>query len=106
MKLFKNKSYFNQTILRIAVGFVFIMTSGYAHAQYNGHNLRGDFGLFSGSQPGPGLYAGFMGVDYSVDGLRDRNGNDLTSDGSFDVNAIAPYFWWVSDKKVLGIIPQ
>jgi hypothetical protein len=86
----------------VAVGFVFIVISGNAFAQFNGHNLRGDFGLFAGSQPGPGWYAGLMGVNYEVDSLRDRNGNNLASDGSLDVNAIAPYFWWVSEKKVLG----
>ena len=87
----------------MAVGLVFIVISGNAFAQFNGHNLRGDFGLFAGSQPGPGWYAGFLGVNYEVDGLRDRNGDNLASaGGSLDVNAIAPYVWWVSDKKVFG----
>ena len=31
--------------------------AGTVHAQFNGHNLRGDFGLRSGSQPDPGFYA-------------------------------------------------
>ena len=89
-------------IARLIAGISLILVCGQAHAQFNGHNLRGDFGLFSGSQPGPGWYAGFLGVNYDVDSLRDRNGNELASGGSLDVNAIAPYFWWVSDKKVFG----
>jgi hypothetical protein len=90
-------------ILRMAVGFIFIVVSSNTFAQYNGHNLRGDFGLFSGSQPGPGWYAGVLGVNYDVDSLRDRNGDNLvTAGGSLEVNAIAPYAWWVSDKKVFG----
>ena len=90
-------------ILRMAIGFVFIAISSNTFAQFNGHNLRGDFGLFSGSQPGPGWYAGVMGVNYDVDSLRDRNGDNLVSaGGSLEVNAIAPYVWWVSDKKVFG----
>lgn len=87
---------------RLMSGILLVLVCGQVHAQYNGHNLRGDFGLFSGSQPGPGWYAGFMGVDYDVDSLQDRNGNDLASDGNLNINAIAPYFWWVSDKKVFG----
>jgi len=102
MRFNKLRTNFDQVILRLVVGFVFIIISGNAYAQYNGHNLRGDFGLFSGSQPGPGWYAGFLGVDYDVDSLRDRNGNELASGGNLNINAIAPYFWWVTDKKVFG----
>lgn len=87
---------------RLISAILLVLVCGQVQAQYNGHNLRGDFGLFSGSQPGPGWYAGFMGVDYDVDSLQDRNGNDLASDGNLNINAIAPYFWWVSDKKVFG----
>ncbi|MFV2032854.1 MAG: transporter, partial [Gammaproteobacteria bacterium] len=89
-------------IVRLTIGFVFFVISGNSYAQYNGSNLRGDYGLFSGTQPGPGWYTGVLGVNYKVDSLRDRNGNDLASGGGLDVNAIAPYIWWVSDKKVFG----
>jgi hypothetical protein len=89
-------------ILRMVAGFVFVVISGNVLAQYNGHNPRGDYGMFSGTQPGPGWYVGVLGVNYNVDSVRDRNGDDLASGGSLDVNAIAPYAWWVSDKKVFG----
>lgn len=73
-----------------------------AHAQLNGHNLRGDYGLTSGTQPAPGFYAGAMYVRYGVDTLRDGNGEAFPGEPSLTVNAIAPYFWWVSDAKILG----
>ena len=53
-------------VLRLVAGFVFVVISGNVLAQYNGHNLRGDFGMFSGTQPGPGWYAGVLGVNYNV----------------------------------------
>jgi hypothetical protein len=58
-------------ILRMVAGFVFVVISGNVLAQYNGHNLRGDYGIFSGTQPGPGWYVGVLGMNYDVDSLRD-----------------------------------
>jgi hypothetical protein len=113
-RTYKPRKDFLQMILRMVAGCILIVMSSNAMAQYNGHNLRGDFGMFSGSQPGPGFYAGVLGLNYSVDSLRNRNGDDLASggnrdvdaiapsDGNLDVDAIVPYFWWVSDKKVFG----
>ena len=93
---------FNQHTIQWFIAIVLAMLSGHAVAQYNGHNLRGDFGLMAGTQPGQGWYAGLLGVNYGVDSLRNSNGNDLASGGELVVNAIAPYAWWVSDKKMLG----
>jgi hypothetical protein len=98
----QHKTNVEQVLLQIVIGFAFIIASGHVHAQFNGHNLRGDFGLFSGSQPAPGWYAGFMGVNYEADSLQDRNEDQIGTGGNLDVNAVAPYFWWVSDKKVFG----
>lgn len=80
-----------------------ILASGVSWAQYNGHNMRGDFGMFSGTQPAPGFYAGLLAVNYDVDTVQDRNGDSIgAGEGGLDVRAIAPYFWWVNDYKVLG----
>jgi hypothetical protein len=73
-----------------------------AAAQFNGHNLRSDFGLNSGTQPDPAFYAGVFYVNYNVDDLLDRNGDRLPTQGELNVNAIAPYLWWVSDFQILG----
>ena len=74
-----------------------------AHAQLNGHNLRGDYGLLSGSQPPPGWYATLLYVDYDIDTIRDRNGDALPSaGGEITVRGISPMLWWVSENQIWG----
>ncbi len=77
-----------------------------AHAQLNGHNSLGDFGLLSGSQPAPGFYLAAFYNRYDSDLLRDRNGDPLTlspdDPGSIGVNAFVPVLYWVTDAKILG----
>jgi hypothetical protein len=43
-------------------------------AQYAGHNMKGDIGLKSATQPGPGLYLSGLFYRYDVDRIRDQNG--------------------------------
>lgn len=77
-----------------------------AHAQLNGHNSLGDFGMLSGSQPAPGLYLASFYYRYDSNLLRDKNGDRVTlsseDPGSIGVNAFAPIFRWVSDVQILG----
>jgi len=72
------------------------------HAQLNGHNLRGDYGLMAGSQPPPGIWVGLLYPNIDIDKLRDRDGNEIPSNLDLDYQAIAPYLWWVSKTKILG----
>ena len=46
-----------------------------AVAQLSGHNFGGDFGLQSGSQPGPGVYLLTPFARYDTDTITDRSGN-------------------------------
>ena len=77
-----------------------------AHAQLNGHNSLGDFGLLSGSQSAPGLYLTSFYYRYDSDLLRDQNGDRVTlspqDPGSIGVNAFAPVLSWVTDVQILG----
>jgi len=76
-----------------------------ASAQLNGHNLRGDFGLGSGSQAPPGVYAGMFYINYDVDSVRNRNGDEIRigeGDASLTVQGIAPALWWVSQHQLFG----
>jgi hypothetical protein len=60
-----------------------------ARAQLLGFNLRGDTGIKSGSQPGPGIYVMsplYFRSDYN--GLRDRNGDKILSGLDVDVNLL------------------
>jgi hypothetical protein len=76
------------------------------HAQLNGENLLGDTGVKNGSQPPPGMYAGFIYYRYSTDTIKDRDGNRLAFDpsqpGSETLHAAMPVFIYVSRTKVLG----
>lgn len=80
--------------------------TGAAHAQFNGHNSLGDFGLLSGSQPDPGLYASVFYYRFGTDMVRDRNGDVVSFStgerGSIVVNSFAGILSYVSDKKILG----
>lgn len=73
-----------------------------AHAQLNGHNMRGDFGLEAASQPAPRFYLAPLYANYSTRTIRDRNGDELPTSGSLHVNAIVPLLWYVTDLKILG----
>lgn len=76
-----------------------------SHAQFAGHNTRGDYGLQSGTQAPPGFYVVPLFYDYSADTLRDSNGDPfspLGGGGSIDAQALIAGFVWVSEKKVLG----
>jgi hypothetical protein len=100
-----------KTILRlvaVAVGcyLVLALTTSPAHAQFQGSNLKGDFGLQSASQAPPGFYLSAFYVRYEGDTLRDRNGDAIAIDpaerGSIDVNGYAAGLVWVSKKKLWG----
>ena len=77
-----------------------------AHAQFLGHNALGDFGLQSGTQPDPGLYASLMYLRYDSDTLRDRNGDAVRRDpdrpSSISVNGLAVGIWSVTNYKFIG----
>jgi hypothetical protein len=77
-----------------------------ARAQLNGSHLLGDFGVNSGSQPQPGLYAALIYLRYDTDEIKDADGNTVRpfpeSPGSVAINAVAPLLWYVGKAKVLG----
>jgi len=63
---------------------------GAARAQLLGFNFRGDAGMKSGSQPGPGIYLIaplYLRADYT--GLRDQNGDNILPNLDLDVNLLA-----------------
>jgi hypothetical protein len=51
-----------------------------ASAQFAGHNLKGDNGLLSGSQPAPGLYTLASYYRYGGDSLRNGDGDEIVLD--------------------------
>ena len=75
-------------------------------AQLNGSHTPGDYGVQSGSQPAPGMYAALFYLRYDADTIKGRDGNIVrpapNAPGSIAVSAVAPLAWYVSNKKFLG----
>jgi hypothetical protein len=65
-----------------------------AQAQLNGSHTLGDFGVNSGTQPGPGFYAALFYLHYGTDTIKDADGDTVrlatNSPSSLGVSAIAP----------------
>jgi hypothetical protein len=75
-----------------------------AFAQYLGSNFHGDFGVNSGSQPGPGLYVAVPFAQWNADHIKDADGNTVLGAQfqGFDVRALFPTIMIVSPRKLLG----
>ncbi len=74
-----------------------------ANAQYLGLNLRGDTGLKSGSQPGPGYYF-VLPLYYRADyqSLKLPNGNTVPGDNGVGVGFLAPAVSVTTKWEILG----
>ena len=88
--------------LQVILPVAFMALAGNAHAQFNGHNTKGDYAMFSGSQPDPGFYFAPLYVNYDADTVRNADGDKVSRDGELGFDAVAPIFVWVSNKKILG----
>lgn len=92
--------------LSLLVAVSLVVVAAPARAQLSGHNLKGDFGLRSGSQPDPGFYLSPMFLAYSADTLRNRNGDSIGIDperrGGLDARAYAVVLSYVTDFTLLG----
>ena len=91
--------------MRFSAFILVLLFPLFAGAQYAGHNMRGDFGMLSGTQPPPGVYVVPMYYRYTADTLRDGNGDKfapLGGGGSIDASASIIGVVWVTDKKILG----
>ena len=93
-------------ILCVLAAGVMLLRAAPAQAQLNGSHSLGDFGVQSGSQPLPGVYAGLFYYRYSTDTIKDSDGKTVNpspgAPGSVDLAAAAPMLWYVSKAKFLG----
>lgn len=78
------------------------LSSQVAQAQLNGHNIKGDLGLKSGSQAPPGVYVGALYYRYGADEIHDKDGNKIVLPGELGLNAGAFLVNVVTKKKFLG----
>ena len=71
----KGRSFFVTALLCACA----VLITGPAHAQFAGHNTKGDFGLQSGSQAPPGFYVvAPMYYRYDGDSVKNRNGDSVS----------------------------
>jgi hypothetical protein len=88
----------------IVVGLALVAAP--ARAQLSGHNLKGDFGMKSGTQADPGFYVLPLFLDYGGDTLRNGDGDSIGLDpqrqGSLDAKAYSLIFAYVAPFKLLG----
>jgi hypothetical protein len=74
-----------------------------AFAQYQGHNFKGDFGVNSGSQPGPGIYVALPYGQWNADAIKDADGNLFAGQfNGFDLRLVPVTAVVVTKKKFLG----
>jgi hypothetical protein len=77
-----------------------------AHAQLNGENLLGDFGVSSGTQAPPGVYISNIYYRYFTDTIKGPDGTTLaldpTGSGKQTINAATPMVIYVSTKRIFG----
>ena len=94
---------FRRTGLVLAAALSFFVAPE-AHAQFLGHNLPGDYGLFSGSQAPPGRYAGLVVPYYRSNTIQLEGGGSLGGQPGSDLQiwALAPLVSFVTDFKLLG----
>ena len=84
----------------------FLLAAAPAHAQLNGSHTLGDFGVRSGSQPAPGVYAALFYLRYDTDAIKDADGTTVrisqSDPGGFGISAVAPMLWYVSKTTLFG----
>ena len=91
-----------QILVAISVTALFAVTP--AFGQYTGENIRGDFGVNSGSQGPPGLYFIIPYFQQNADRIKDNDG-ELVLPGTFqgfDLRLAIPTVYGVTSKKFLG----
>jgi len=73
-----------------------------ATAQLGGENLRGDYGMKSGSQGPAGFYVGDIFYFYRTDTVKDLNGNNLVKAPDIDIFGNIILSSYVTKKKFLS----
>ena len=104
------RSRFKRDLLKISLGsglaclvllIVVAASAGVARAQLSIPVVRGDTGLKSGSQPGPGVYLTGLVYAYDTHEIVDANGN-RSNRVTINQGLPAAAFTYVSKKKFLG----
>jgi hypothetical protein len=73
-----------------------------ASAQLGSENIRGDYGMKSGSQGPPGLYIGNIFYFYSTDTVKNLAGDELPKSPGIDIFGDFILGSYVTKKKIVG----
>ena len=90
-----------QALLLILLFLIMSASSGVARAQLNIPVVRGDNGLKSGTQPGPGVYVSGVYYFYDSHEIVDANGTHFNR-VSIEQSMPAAALTYVAKKKILG----
>jgi hypothetical protein len=86
----------------LLIGTILLLASTAAVAQLGGENVRGDYGMKSGSQGPPGFYLGNIFYFYSTDTIKTLSGNELPKSPKIDIFGDIILGSYVTKKKILG----
>jgi hypothetical protein len=86
----------------LLLGTFLLLAAPLAVAQLGGENLRGDYGMKSGSQGPPGFYLGDIFYFYRADTVKDLNGDDLLKAPAIDIFGNIILSSYVTKKKILS----
>jgi len=87
-----------------ATVFIVLIAPSVVFAQFVGENIRGDYGMNSGTQGPPGYYLILPYTRQTADELRYADGKSVQSGafGGFNLDYFIPTIYGVTRKKLLG----
>lgn len=84
------------------IGTLLLLVLPPASPQLGSENIRGDYGMKSGSQGPPGLYIGNFFYFYSTDTVKNLAGDELPKSPRIDIFGDLILGSYVTKKKILG----
>ena len=89
-------------LLVLVLGTLVLLIALPASAQLGSENVRGDYGMKSGSQGPPGLYIGNIFYFYNTDTVKNLAGKELLRSPRIDIFGDLILGSYVTKKKILG----
>jgi hypothetical protein len=94
-----------QLLLKLScAAFVLLLFPSFVFGQFVGENIRGDYGMNSGTQGPPGYYLILPYYLQNVDEIRNADSNSVLPGvfGGFELHLFIPTIYAVTSKKILG----
>jgi hypothetical protein len=88
--------------LALLLGILLLLMPSISMGQLGSENVRGDYGMKSGSQGPPGFYLGNIFYFYRTDTVKSLTGDELSRSPNIDIFGDLILGSYVTKKKVLG----